>query len=68
MTALSSRGNPRVRRWLGLVRDARRRRQEGRALIEGAHLLGAYLDAGGRPDSVIVSAAALRVSSSCACW
>jgi len=55
MTVLRSRANPRVRRWQRLARDARARREEGRALIEGPHLVGAYLDSGGRPEVVIVS-------------
>jgi TrmH family RNA methyltransferase len=58
MKALSSRDNPRVRRWQALVRDARLRREQGRALIEGAHLVAACLDAGGKPVSLIVSDAA----------
>lgn len=60
MTALNSRDNPRVRRWRKLVRDSRRRREENRALIEGPHLLAAYLDAGGRPKVLIVSATAVK--------
>lgn len=60
MSALNSRDNPRVRRWRKLIRDSRRRREENRALIEGPHLLAAYLDAGGRPEALIVSAAAVK--------
>jgi len=55
MSVLRSRANPRVRRWQRLMRDPRARRAEGRALIEGPHLVGAYLDSGGRPAAVIVS-------------
>ena len=55
MTVLRSRANPRVRRWQRLARDARARRDEGRALIEGPHLLDAFLASGGRPEVVIVS-------------
>lgn len=58
MTVLRSRDNPRVRRWQRLARDARLRRAEKRALIEGPHLLAAYLDRGGTPLAVIVSEAA----------
>ena len=43
MSAIRSRDNPKVKRWSRLVRDGRFRRQEGRTLIEGAHLLAAYL-------------------------
>ncbi|MDH3319074.1 MAG: RNA methyltransferase [Betaproteobacteria bacterium] len=60
MSLLRSRDNPRVRRWHALGHDARARRDEHRALIEGAHLLAAYLDAGAQPLAVIVSEAGLR--------
>ena len=53
MTTLRSRDNPRVRRWHALARDGRQRAREGRALLEGAHLLDAYLAAGGKPVAVL---------------
>jgi len=52
---LRSRDNPRVKRWRALAKDARLRAREGRALLEGVHLLEAYLAAGGRPQAVLVS-------------
>lgn len=55
MTALRSRDNPRARRWHALARDSRLRARERGALLEGAHLLDAYLSAGGRPRAVLVS-------------
>ena len=55
MSVLRSRDNPRVRRWHALARDARVRRSERGALIEGAHLLAAYLDSGSLPRAVLVS-------------
>lgn len=55
MSLLRSRANPKVRRWHALVRDGRLRRAEHRALIEGPHLLAACLDAGTRPESLLVS-------------
>jgi len=55
MTPLRSRDNPRVRRWHALAHDGRARRSQRRALIEGAHLLAAYLAAGGCPKAVLVS-------------
>ena len=55
MSLLRSRDNPRVRRWHALAHDARARRSQRRALIEGAHLLAAYLAAGGCPKAVLVS-------------
>jgi RNA methyltransferase, TrmH family len=60
MSSLSSRTNPRVRRWQRLARDARARRSERRTLIEGAHLVSAYLDLRGRPEAVLVSEDAMR--------
>jgi TrmH family RNA methyltransferase len=60
MSALRSRDNARVRRWRALGHDARARRGEGCALLEGAHLLAAFLDAGSRPLAVIVSESGLR--------
>jgi TrmH family RNA methyltransferase len=55
MTPLRSRENPRVRRWRALAHDGRARRTEGRALIEGAHLVAACLAAGMRPVTLLVS-------------
>jgi len=55
MSVLRSRDNPRVKRWAKLMRDARLRRRECRALIEGAHLLAAFLDSGGVPLALVVS-------------
>lgn len=60
MSVLRSRDNPRVRRWHALGHDARARRAAGCALIEGAHLLAACLEAGRRPLAVFVSESALR--------
>lgn len=54
MTVLRSRDNPRVRRWHRLVRDARLRRGEGRAWLEGPHLVAEYLSRVGPPLVIIV--------------
>ncbi|HEY8068206.1 MAG TPA: RNA methyltransferase [Burkholderiales bacterium] len=59
MTVISSRDNPRVRRWRELARDARMRRKKKRALIEGEHLVTAFLDAGRKVDSLILAKSAL---------
>lgn len=59
MSILRSRANPRIQRWQRLVRDARVRRSERSALIEGSHLLTAYLDHGGRPKALMVSEAGM---------
>ena len=54
MTAIGSRDNPRVRRWRDLAGDVRARRKERRAVIEGEHLVAAFLDSGGRVEALIL--------------
>ncbi len=54
MSAITSRDNPRVRRWRDLVRDGRTRRKEKRTVIEGEHLVAAFLDTGRNPDALIL--------------
>lgn len=58
MSVLRSRDNPRVRRWHALARDARLRRRERRALLEGAHLVAAFLDSGARPVALLTNESA----------
>lgn len=55
MTVLRARDNPRLRRWTRLAADPRERRSEGRALIEGPHLIAACLAAGVKPEALILS-------------
>ena len=55
MTPLTSKDNPKVKRWIRLASDARYRRTEKRALIEGPHLLAAALQHGVRPVTVLVT-------------
>lgn len=59
-----SRDNARVKRWRKLLRDPRARRAEGRAVIEGEHLVAEALARGWKVDAVVVreSAAALAPS------
>jgi len=59
MTVLASKNNPKVQRWAKLARHARLRRDEGRALIEGPHLVAELLAAGLKPVALLVSEAAL---------
>jgi TrmH family RNA methyltransferase len=54
MTAIGSRDNPRVRRWRDLAEDSRTRRKERRAIIEGEHLVAAFLDSGRKVEALIV--------------
>jgi len=60
MSVLRSRENARVRRWRKLAADAYARRSEARAIIDGAHLVAACLDAGVAPVTLLVSEAALE--------
>ena len=55
MSVLRSRDNPRVRRWSRLARDTRFRRKEGRALLEGPHLVAALLAQDLAPLAVLVT-------------
>ena len=55
MAALTSRKNENVRRWRDLTRDARARKSERAAMLEGAHLVSAALNAGVPVRNLIVS-------------
>jgi TrmH family RNA methyltransferase len=55
VSVLTSRDNPKVKRWAKLAADARSRRSEKRALIEGPHLLAAALKRGYKPIAVLAT-------------
>ena len=55
MSILTSRDNPKVKRWAKLVEDARYRRSERRAVLEGPHLLAAALQHGCRPVTILAT-------------
>ncbi|MFP5409401.1 MAG: TrmH family RNA methyltransferase [Gammaproteobacteria bacterium] len=55
-TALSSRDNPIFRRLKKLAESARARREAAMTLLDGEHLLAAYLDAGGAPHTLVRAA------------
>jgi TrmH family RNA methyltransferase len=55
---ISSRENPGFRKLLALHESAAARREQGRALLEGIHLVAACLEAGGIPETVVVSESA----------
>jgi TrmH family RNA methyltransferase len=59
MTAITSRDNPRVRRWRALAGDGRERRKQKRALIEGEHLVAAFLDSGRKVEELILSSSGI---------
>jgi TrmH family RNA methyltransferase len=55
VSVLTSRDNPKVKRWTKLAADARYRRTERRALIEGPHLLAAALQHGCKLVAVLAT-------------
>ena len=55
MIHLSSRDNPLVKRARALAHSARDRRKLGQSVLDGAHLVGAALDAGMALDALLVS-------------
>jgi TrmH family RNA methyltransferase len=55
MSVISSRDNPRVRRWRELTRDARERRKQRRAIIEGENLILAFLQSGKAVETLVLS-------------
>jgi RNA methyltransferase, TrmH family len=59
MKAIASRDNPAYKAMARLVTNASERRKRGLAILDGAHLVAAFLDAGGRPMEVMVSNAGL---------
>lgn len=56
---IRSPANARVARWRRLLADPRARRTQGRALIEGPHLLAACLASGRRPLALILAEGAV---------
>jgi TrmH family RNA methyltransferase len=56
---ISSKENARVKRWARLGRDARLRRREQRAIIEGPHLVAEALHAGLEPAALLASESGL---------
>jgi TrmH family RNA methyltransferase len=57
---ISSRDNPFYKSLLKLSSTARERREAGQTLLDGAHLLRAFLDTGGKPKHLLVNEAALQ--------
>jgi len=56
MKSIKSRDNPTYRQMRKLAESARERRKTGRTLLDGVHLLAAYLDIGAMPELLAVSA------------
>ncbi len=57
---ISSRDNPFYKSLLKLSSSARERRDAGQTLLDGAHLLRAFLDAGGTPQHLLLNEQALQ--------
>ena len=55
-TPISSRDNPIFKRLKKLAESARARREAQMTLLDGEHLLAAYLDAGGQPHTLVRAA------------
>jgi TrmH family RNA methyltransferase len=58
MKLIQSRENPFYKELVKLAGSARQRNKAGQTLLDGAHLLSAYLDSGGRPLHVLLSSSA----------
>ncbi|MGZ8209957.1 MAG: TrmH family RNA methyltransferase [Burkholderiales bacterium] len=55
MRQITSRDNPQFRAWLKLRESSRERRKAGLSLLDGAHLVCAYIEHIGAPASLVVS-------------
>jgi TrmH family RNA methyltransferase len=60
MKAVASRENAGYKAVLKLVSNAAERRKSGLSVLDGPHLLAAFLDSGGRPEEVMVSGTGLE--------
>jgi TrmH family RNA methyltransferase len=60
MKLITSRDNPFFKELLKLAGSSRERTKSGQALLDGTHLLTAYLDSGATPAHILLNSAALR--------
>ena len=60
MKHIQSRDNPFYKELVKLTASTRNRRKAGQTLLDGAHLLSAYLDAGYAPRHILLNTAALQ--------
>ncbi len=60
MRLIQSRDNPFFKDIVKLAGSARQRAKSGQTLLDGAHLLAAYLDAGKQPLHILLNGAALK--------
>ena len=55
MAEITSRDNPQFRAWLKLRDSSRERRKAGLSVLDGVHLVSAFLEHVGAPEALIVS-------------
>lgn len=60
MKLVLSRDNPLFKELVKISGSARQRNKAGSTLLDGAHLLAAYLDSGRKPQHILLNAAAAR--------
>jgi RNA methyltransferase, TrmH family len=60
MKSIQSRDNPFYKELIKLSGSTRQRNQSNQTLLDGAHLLAAYLDSGNQPRHILLNAAALH--------
>jgi len=60
MPRITSRDNPRFKEAVRLIASSRERRKAGRCVLEGEHLVRAYCERIGPPESLLVAEAALE--------
>ena len=60
MKSIQSRDNPFYKELAKLSGSARQRNKSGQTLLDGAHLLAAYLDSDNQPQHIFLNSAALR--------
>jgi TrmH family RNA methyltransferase len=60
MKNVSSRDNAAYKAMKRLVSSAAERRKSGLSVLDGAHLLAAFLDSGGRPEELVLSRAGME--------
>ncbi len=60
MNSIRSRDNQFFKELVKLAGSARQRNKSNQTLLDGAHLLAAYLDSGNQPRHILLNAAALR--------
>lgn len=60
MKRIDSSANPRFKALRRLVESSRERRRAGRSVLDGAHLVAAYLEQAGEPEQVAVSRPGLQ--------